>query len=73
VLLLAALQLSHAFREFSMASENLPEPHERSHNCDVHGDRPLAVEYAREHGDALLGESVRRRASNAAPSWYHNL
>src|SRR5579883_984815 len=39
---------------------------ERAHDQDIHLDRPVALEYARQHGDALLRENIRCIAAAAA-------
>ena len=57
------------FEGFDLASEiavcvhKPAELHESAHDCDVDFDSATAAEDAGEHGNALLGKSVRRAAS----------
>jgi len=57
VLLFQGFQLAG---QFGVRRHDLPKPHERPHDLDVHPDRRRAAEHAGEHRHALLGEGVGR-------------
>jgi hypothetical protein len=46
---------------------------EGAHDGDVDLDGTGRAEDAGEHGDTLLGEGVRGRATELAAAWYHRL
>jgi hypothetical protein len=52
------LQLGEPGRHFTVGSGKLPHLHEGPHNGDVHLHGSLAVEYAGEHRNPLLGKNV---------------
>jgi hypothetical protein len=51
--------------QFFILAEHSAHPDERTHDLDVDLNGPRAVENAREHGNAMFGESVGRVAAPA--------
>src|SRR5207237_10214470 len=46
-------------RQLAVFADQCAQPYEGSHDFDVHSHRLLALQYGRQHRDALLGEGVR--------------
>jgi hypothetical protein len=64
----AALELGKFLPQFAIRLESSAKFNERSHDRDIYLYRPRAIQNARKHGDALLGESVRACAPQASPT-----
>src|SRR6266513_6439974 len=52
-------------RELAICFQRLAQLYERPYNRDVHFHRTLTVQDARQHGEALFGESVGEMAPSA--------
>jgi hypothetical protein len=61
------LELLDLVRERRLVGDELPEPHEGSHDRNVHLNGAAAGEDRREHGDALFREYERELSSSAVP------
>jgi hypothetical protein len=59
-------ELCESARQFLVRREHLALLHEGAHDPDVDGDRAVAFEHGRQHGDSLLCESVGSVATAAA-------
>ena len=59
-------ELCKSARQFLVGREHLAQLHEGAHDPDVDGDRAVAFEHGRQHGDSLLCESVGSVATAAA-------
>jgi hypothetical protein len=61
------LELVELTSEVAMRRQELPEPDERAHDHDVHLNRAVTMQYARQHRDSLLCEYKRPIPPSAAP------
>ena len=59
-------ELCKSARQFLVRRKHLAQLHEGAHDPDVDGDRAVAFEHGRQHGDSLLCESVGSVATAAA-------
>ena len=58
-------QMIERARNLLVRGEEEAEPHEGTHDLDIHGDGARASEHGGEHGHALLGECVGSGAPTA--------
>ena len=68
-----SLEFVELLRKHSVGGEKITQPDEGPHDRNIHPNRSITFQDAREHGNALFREGIRKSATKEFPLWYHRL